>query len=162
MSNTAKAFALNPDGTHVICTTANASTCRTADDTGFDMFPLSLGLVYRVTELSDRTVIPIVPYVKLGLSYYLWRVTKGDGSVAMTSAGGDAAGATLGWQGTVGIAIRAEKFDTDSARNLDEDLGVQHAGFFIEGTYANVDGLGAKNKLYVGDLFWSAGLVFEF
>jgi hypothetical protein len=134
---------------------------RSEDSTSFRMFPLSLSAVYRVTQLADSTVIPLVPYGRVGLSYYIWRFTKGNGNVA--SVGEDEAfGATLGWQASVGLAIRADRLDDEAARSLRSDLGVEHAGFFVELTYADVSGLGQSNKLHVGDLTWAAGINFEF
>ena len=37
-----------------------------------------------------------------------------------------------------------------------------HIGFFFELTHADVSGLGADEKLHVGDFNWAAGVNFEF
>jgi hypothetical protein len=113
-------------------------------------------------ELADRTVVPLVPYAKLGLSYYVWQITKGNGDVSEYPDRGRARGGTLGWQGSVGVAVRADRFDPDASRALTTELGVEHAGFFFELTYADVSGLFQDNKLHVGDLTWTAGVNFEF
>jgi len=134
---------------------------RSEDTTTFRMFPLSLSVVYRLTQLADQTVIPLVPYGRVGLGYYIWRFTKGNGSVAEVN-GDDAFGGTLGWQATAGLAIRADRLDEEAARAMRGELGVEHAGFFFEVTYADVSGLGQSNKLQVGDFTWSAGINFEF
>jgi hypothetical protein len=60
MSDSAKTFKQDP-------TTGMRTDERSEDETGFRLVPLSLSVVYRMTELADRTVIPIVPYGKLGL-----------------------------------------------------------------------------------------------
>jgi hypothetical protein len=142
--------------------TPNDDESRSADDTTFRLIPTYAGVVYRFTELADRTVVPLVPYAKVGLSYYMWSISKGNGKPAQTASGGTARGGTLGWQATVGLALRADAFDPGSARSLRTDFGVEHAGFFVEGTYAEVSGLGQEKKLYLGDLTWFAGINFEF
>ena len=164
MSNSAKSFIEDQrpgDNFGKAICTDNTSACRSADDTTFKLFPVAFLIVYRFTELADKTVVPIVPYVKAGLSYYIWRITKGNGDVS-SDLGQDGAGGTLGLQGTVGVSVRAERLDPDAARSMSSDLGVDHIGFFFELTYANVSGLGMSNKLEVGDLTWAAGLNFEF
>jgi hypothetical protein len=134
---------------------------RSDDDTGFRMVPLSLSIVYRLTELADRTVIPLVPYGKLGLSYALWQMTRGNGDLSRVMDD-EARGGTLGWHGTAGVMVRAEGIDPQAARSMQNELGVEHAGFFFELTYADVSGLFQSNRLHVGDLFWTAGVAFEF
>jgi hypothetical protein len=142
------------------------------ENTSFRMVPLSASAVYRLTLLDDRLNIPIVPYGRLGLSYYLWWVTRPDGSTAraceepgddpetcQTTAG---RGGSLGFQGTVGFAVRAERLDPDAGVNLRNELGIEHAGVFVEMTYAQVDGFGDDSKLSLGDLTWAAGINFEF
>ena len=46
--------------------------------------------------------------------------------------------------------------------SLQNELGVEHAGLFVELVYANVDGFGSDDKLTVGDLTWFGGFNFEF
>lgn len=139
------------------------------DKTSFRMVPASLGAVYRFTYLDDQWHVPVVPYARLGLSYYLWWMTAPDGSLSeyqppdCADCDGDRAlGASLGWQGSVGLAVRAERLDPQSARSLRNDLGINHAGFYAELMYADVSGFGAEGKLHVGALTWFAGLNFEF
>jgi hypothetical protein len=153
-SDSAKSFKQDPE-------TGMTLPERSEDDTAFRLLPLSLSVVYRMTELADRTVIPLVPYAKLGLSYYIWQITKGNGDLSSVM-GDEARGGTLGWQGTVGILLRAEGLDPSSAHNLQSELGVEHAGFFFELTYADVSGLFQSNKLHVGDFTWAAGFAVEF
>lgn len=139
------------------------------EKTSFRMVPASLGAVYRFTYLDDQWHVPVVPYARLGLSYYLWWMTAPDGSLSeyqppdCADCDGDRAlGASLGWQGSVGLAVRAERLDPQSARSLRNDLGINHAGFYAELMYADVSGFGAEGKLHVGALTWFAGLNFEF
>jgi MYXO-CTERM domain-containing protein len=154
MSDDAQSFMEDPSG--------NPLPTRSDDETNFNLMPTSLSAVYRFTMIADRTVVPLVPYAKLGLAYYIWWSTRGDGSTSSTPTNGDASGATLGWQGTIGVSFRADMLDPTATHNMRSELGVEHVGFFFEGTYADVSGLGMANKLYVGDMFWSAGVNFEF
>jgi MYXO-CTERM domain-containing protein len=158
MQDTARAYKEDEAGNPIVTPDPGD---RATDKTRFRLFPTSLLAVYRFTHLADRTPVPIVPYAKLGLSYYVWWITKGDGSTS-ESANGDGKGATLGWQGTLGLSLRADFLDPQATRNLALDFGIEHAGFFIEYTHADVSGLGSAEKLHVGDSTWSAGVNFEF
>ncbi len=142
--------------------------------TRFRMMPFSVGAVYRFTALDDRWGIPVIPYGKLGLSYYLWWVRDPNDKLARAQKDAmcdptmgncpttRALGASIGWQGSVGIDIRAERLDPSAELGLRNELGIEHAGFFIELLYANVDHFGAKDRLNVGDTTWQAGISFEF
>lgn len=146
------------------------------DTTGFRMLPISVGVVYRLTALDEHLRVPLVPYVKAGLSYYLWWITNPSGSMAevptdecpdpsddtMDCDGDRALGASLGYQLSVGLALRAEQLDPRAADSLRNEMGIEHAGFFAELLYAQVDGFGSDTKLHVGDLTWFAGMNFEF
>jgi hypothetical protein len=72
-----------------------------------------------------------------------------------------ALGGSLGLQGSVGMAIRAERIDADAARSM-VNSGIYHAGFYVEYMFAKVDGFGSSSKLSVGDNTWFAGVDFEF
>lgn len=157
MQDTAQTFPLGTDGRPIL-----DDDMRTSDETAFHLIPMALLVVYRFTALADQTPIPLVPYAKLGLSYYVWWVSKGDGSLASTEDKGDAAGGSLGWQGTIGLSVRADAFDPQAAINLSSEYGVEHAGFFLELTKADVDGFGSDDKLQVGATTWLAGVNFEF
>jgi hypothetical protein len=131
------------------------------DTTAFRLLPTSLGAVYRFTYVDEQWHVPVVPYARAALSYYLWWVTEPDGSLAEID-GDRALGATLGWQGSLGLAVRAERLDPQSARSLRNEMGIEHAGFFGEVMYADVSGFGAADKLRVGAFTWFAGMNFEF
>jgi hypothetical protein len=144
------------------------------NETRFRLIPMSAGAVYRWTQLDDLYHVPLVPYGRLGLSYYYWSSTKPGGSLAEVPTddcpdlesgdceGDRARGGSWGWQGTIGLAIRAERIDPDAEVSLRTELGIEHAGFLAELTYAKVDGFGSDDKLSVGDLTWFGGINFEF
>lgn len=142
----------------------------TGDDNTFRLIPLSLNAIYRLTYLDDEFGIPLVPYAKAGLAYYIWwsKAPNGDFAKACEGGGTDpmcetttAAGASLGFVGAIGLAIRAERIDAAAARSMRES-GIEHAGFYVEYSVGKVDGFGNDKKLSVGDNTWFAGIDFEF
>jgi MYXO-CTERM domain-containing protein len=142
----------------------------TAGRNTFRLIPFALTATYRATQLDDLYGIPIVPYVRGGLSYYVWwlkgptgeisKVCK-DGSMDANCETNKAYGGSLGFQGSLGLAVRAERIDSDAARSMVQS-GIYHAGFYAELMYAVVDGFGSDKKLSVGDKTWFAGINFEF
>lgn len=134
------------------------------DETTFRLIPLAATAAYRWTGLDDAWGVPLVPYLRGGLSYYVWWITKPNGKLA-TVPGMDGAnkarGASLGFQGSLGLAVRAERIDPTAAASL-RDSGLYHAGFYAEYQIAVVDGFGSEKKLSVGDDTWFAGIDFEF
>jgi hypothetical protein len=139
------------------------------DENTFRLVPLALTATYRFTWLDDEYGIPVVPYVRGGLAYYMWWVrTNGDTAKAcwdgMHTQGCDAdkaIGASLGVVGSIGLAIRAERVDSSAAASMRQS-GIMHAGFYGELSLAKVDGFGSDTKLSVGDRTWFAGVDFEF
>lgn len=139
------------------------------DENTFRLLPLAATVVYRLTWFDDAYGIPLVPYLRGGLSYYLWWfTTNGDTSSACFDGTRDpdcdadkAIGGTIGVQGSVGLAIRAERIDADAAASMRAG-GILHAGFYAELSLAKVDGFGSDQKLAVGDTTWFAGVDFEF
>jgi hypothetical protein len=133
----------------------------------FRLIPLELSATYRLTILDDNYGIPVVPFVRGGLAYYIWWVTTPDGHYArLCDINGQmcvnkALGASLGLQGAIGLSIRAERIDPSAAMSM-QNSGVQHAGVYAELSLAKVDGFGSDTKLSVGDTTWFAGVDFEF
>jgi hypothetical protein len=121
----------------------------------FRVFPFSVGLVYRLTQLVELTpYLPLVPYVKAGLNAYHWS-TK-DAYFTRVS------GTTFGWQASAGLALRMDVLEPNAAAYMRELWGIVHTSLFFELTRADVDGLGQSNKLHLSDDSWSAGLGFDF
>ena len=161
----AKAFARNTSP-------SDADRHRSDDENSFRMLPTALTAVYRATQLDDNWGIPLVPYLRGGVSYYVWWALAPSGNLARVFPPGctpgaegckanTAAGASLGLQGSLGVAIRAERIDAESARSM-RDSGIEHAGFYAEVQKAWVDGFGNEKKLALGALTWFAGIDFEF
>ncbi len=146
------------------------------DETKFRMIPLHATAAFRLTMLDDEWGIPLVPYARGGLAYHLWWVRAPNGNLARDYRDADgmpctagaagcvenkALGGSLGVVGALGLAIRAERIDPDSADSM-RTSGIYHAGFYAELSMAKVDGFGSSTKLAVGDTTWFAGIDFEF
>jgi hypothetical protein len=153
-SESAKAFVGSSSGL--------STGTRSADNTTLRLIPLSLLAVYRFDVLAEQWRVPLVPYGKLGLSYTLWRITDGNGEVAQLSQGDRGSGGTLGWQASLGLALRLDGLDAGSMRELDGDSGLNHVYVFCDYSHYDASGLGMSHRLHVGDDTWSAGLLVEF
>ena len=161
LSRSANAYEVDADGNVIINEESGRPERAVGDTTTFRLWPTSLGVVYRYTQIDDELGIPIVPYGRAGLSYYSWWVSKPSGGVAVVD-GDKGRGGSLGWQATGGLAIRAERIDPDAEVSLRNELGIDHAGLVFEFTYAKVDGFGTDTKLSVGDATFFGGINFEF
>jgi hypothetical protein len=137
----------------------------------FHLIPMALTATYRFTWFDDEYGVPLVPYVRGGLSYYAWWMKAPSGNFSVVCKDGStdedtcdrdkAYGASLGLQGSIGLAIRAERIDKSTAISM-RASGIQHAGIYGELSIAKVDGFGSDSKLSVGDRTWFAGVDFEF
>ena len=141
----------------------------TGDTNSFRLIPIVASAIYRFSYLDDEYGIPIVPYARAGLGYYVWWISAPSGDFAAVCKNGGmppctenkAAGASLGFVGSIGLSIRAERIDASAARSMHES-GIEHAGFYGELSLGKVDGFGSDTKLSVGDTTWFAGVEFEF
>lgn len=171
LTKSARAFQVDENG-DVVTNEDGVPIRAPGDSNKFRLIPMSLGVVYRYTQLDDLYHIMVVPYGRVGLSYYYWWVTSPSGGIAQVPtadcpdldgcSGNKARGGSLGWQATGGLAVRLERIDSDAEVALRTELGIEHAGFMIEATYAKVDGFGSDKKLSVGDTTWFGGINFEF
>jgi hypothetical protein len=136
----------------------------------FRLLPVAVLASYRFTYLADVVGVPIVPYVRAGLSYYVWWMNGPSGDIAQVCQNGGnepmctqnrALGASAGFQASIGLQVFAEQIDKTAAKAM-RDSGLDHAGFYAELNYADVDGFGNPTKLSVGDTTWFAGITFEF
>ena len=137
------------------------------DSNTFRLIPLALSATYRFTYLDDEYGVPVVPYAKGGLAYDLWWLSANgdhvckDGTQTAGCAEDKPFGGSLGVQGAIGLAIRAERVDASTANSMRQS-GIQHAGIYGELSLAKVDGFGSDKKLSLGDRTWFAGVDFEF
>ncbi len=143
---------------------ARARTVETnqlsSDYTVLNVMPFALLAVIRVDAIADFLGVPIVPYIKGGLNWYLWWVLGAGDTVE--------SGGTMGWQINPGIAIRLDGFDRMSSRTFDNESGINHSFIFFEFLVAHVEGLGKDGGyMYlspsnIGSATFQIGLGLEF
>ena len=96
------------------------------------------------------------PYAKLGLGSAIWRITNGGGTAKVDGVTGS--GISWGPQGALGAMLLLDFFDQSSAKNLDNELGINNSYFFFEWYLSK---LGIGDQLEVGTSSWALGLAFE-
>jgi hypothetical protein len=129
---------------------------RAGENTGLMVIPMYLLGVLRADVVARETPVPFVPYVKLGLGSAIWRITNGGGTARADNLAGS--GISWGPQFALGGMLLLDFFDKDSAKNLDNEVGINNSYFFMEWA---VSKLGAGNQLEVGTSTWALGLAFE-
>jgi hypothetical protein len=136
---------------------------RSNDTTRLTLFPIAVSFVYRLDVAARNFGLPLVPYAKAGLDYWIWRVSNGNGGTATSETPpGHGRGATPGFHLSAGLSLLLDFLDPGAARGLDNDVGVNHTYAFIEITRVEANGLGRTDVMRVGGTAWSAGLMFEF
>ncbi len=149
--------------------------CISDDEDKLNVVPMSLRLSYRFDVLDKRFRIPLIPYVKVGLAYYVWWFGNSSSYVASVptkdSNGNDkvldASGGSLGLVVNPGLALDLSAIDPAAARAIDQEIGLNRMTAFFELNYSWVNGFGREKKLNLSDaaladgLGFSAGLGFE-
>jgi hypothetical protein len=132
------------------------------DHSVFKIIPLSASAIYRFDYFLERRGFPLVPFGKAGLDWAYWQITDGNDEIATDGRGGRGRGGTLGWHAAAGLSLVLDFFDPESARDFDNELGVNHTALVFQYTYADISGLGKPDQMRVGDKSWSLGLMFQF
>ncbi len=137
-----------------------------AENTNLEVFPMYAVAVLRVDVLLRELRVPVVPYVKVGIGYTLWRSFTDSGTSnytdPVTGKTSNAFGGTLGEQIMLGGALNLDWIDRRSATALDEATGINHTYIFGEWMLANLDNFGSSSGLRVGTNTFCGGLAFEF
>jgi hypothetical protein len=141
---------------------ASGTGLPSGDHSTFKVIPVSLSGIYRFDYFLEQRGFPLVPYGKLGLDWGYWQITDGNDEIASDGHGGQGRGGTLGWHAAVGLALVLDWLDPDTARDFDNEMGVNHTSLVFQLTHADISGLGASDRLHVGDDEWSLGLMFQF
>lgn len=155
---------------------ADPNACFSLDQNIFNVVPLAVMAVYRFDYLDRRWRVPIIPYAKVGLGYYIWWMgTSGefvthrwlekrpDGYYVLPrDQAEEASGASLGVVLNPGLAIDLGAIDRQAERIMDQETGINRITLFCEMHYAWMNGFGAANKLDLSDLTFNVGIGFEF
>ncbi len=130
-----------------------------AQDTTLAIMPMNLLAVLRFEAIADRTWVPVVPYVKLGLGTALWWSSIGEESTHYNGEAGK--GTSYGYVAAIGAMVRLDQLDLTAAASADANLGINHFSLFIEYYKSNLNGFGSKATMEVGTSTWVMGLGFE-
>jgi hypothetical protein len=129
-------------------------------ETSFRIIPLRASAVYRYDYSAINHGIPLVPVVKAGLDYYLWRVTDAAGETA-NAGGASGTGGRAGWHAALALHVLLDVVDPGTAATFDLNWGVNNSYFFAEYMLTRIDGFGGEG-LDLSDEMWMFGLAFEF
>jgi hypothetical protein len=140
---------------------------RAGDETDLNVIPLQLMLVYRFDVLANRYKVPLVPYFKVGLGYYIWVIQNGSGGVTTVTPQGstnrlNGAGGTWGYVLNPGLALQLDVIDQSAARSMDAELGINHTYLFVELMYADISNFHSAHAFVLSDTTFNAGIAFEF
>lgn len=133
---------------------------ESGEDTSLTIMPWHLSAVLRVDELYRRTGIPVVPYAKFGLAFATWSAATTDG--VSTFEGVKGQGTTWGEHLALGGMLALNFLDPQSAADMDENAGVNHAYVFGEWMDMRLDGIGSRPQMHVGSSSWVVGLAADF
>lgn len=140
-------------------------TCCSSASTNLEVIPFYGVGVVRVDGPMRDFGIPIVPYVKLGVGWGLWRsYDDGSGTSSFTSATGasvPAEGISWGPHLAGGAMLQLDVFDPRAARALDESLGINHTYLYAEAMWSGM-GIAGGKQLRIGTTTWVLGLAIEF
>lgn len=136
------------------------SNISSEQEVTFNILPLELLVVIRIDWLADNLKIPLVPYLKSGLCYYIWWSDSG-GKLSEDTNGNSALGGIWGYKVAGGLMLRLDQFDIKTAKDFDREWGVNHSYLFFEWYWAKVNNF-EQGGLSLGDSTWSAGIALEF
>lgn len=130
-------------------------------ETNFRLVPLRASLFYKYDYSAIHHNVPLVPFVRAGLDYHLWRVADGDGETSTSSDEAVSKGARSGWHASLGLQILLDFIDPATAASFDLSWGVNNSYLFGEYMISRIDSFGAAG-LDLSDEQWLFGLAFEF
>ncbi|MCY1054225.1 MXAN_2562 family outer membrane beta-barrel protein [Nannocystis sp. SCPEA4] len=139
-----------------------------ADTVRFTVMPIALQAVYRFELLADKVRwAPFVPYVKAGVAYGFWWTKNGNGNIAVIKDGEGKVvdrgrGGVWGYQLNLGMMLRLDFLDPDTARRFDRVSGINHTYLVGEWQMTRLANFGRKDSMNLGDSTWLLGLAMEF
>ena len=145
-----------------VCTTC--TPVEYGDSTSLRIIPLTLAGTARLDWLMYRAGLPLAPYLRLSLHDYLWWSYGGTGGVSVAAGGQRGNGQTLGFSVTAGLGLALDFLDSQLAREMDFDTGINHTILFVDVTKAWIDDFGSKSSwnLSPDAVQWNIGLLFVF
>ena len=145
---------------------ATTSTSETSDTTELCLYPLTLELSLYFDNLVS--VVPLVPFARVGFDYVIWDVLDGNGDTAQfsyTSESGtaeyEAFGATQGWHYSLGLLLLLDTLDPRTADDFERDAGVKNTYLGLEYRDAQVDDFGSRSSFRLGGKSINVGLFID-
>ena len=135
------------------------SVTTVTETTELSITPLSLYAAYRLDLFQD--IVPIVPTLKLGFSYYNWKIYDGGGDVALFADGSEASGGTMGWFYSIGVNFLLDFLDREMAWAFDRDAGVNHSYISFEYQSSQVDDFGDPDSFRLGNDVFLFGITLD-
>lgn len=136
-------------------------TKLSGEDTSVEIIPFFGVAALRVDVFMRDFHVPLVPWVKLGIGYALWRASNTLGTATTNGVSGE--GHTLGTHVALGLGLNLNFLDHDTAQEFDNSLGVNGTYLFAEWTREDLTGLGTQSSpMRVGGTAWTFGLALEF
>jgi hypothetical protein len=141
-------------GATIDCTSETVFDSVTGNTpTAMEVVPLSVGVVYRFDWFFTEWGVPVVPYGKAALDYYLWWFQSA-GKTAQFQTGKDAKGGTAGYEAAGGIAFNLDWIDKNAV--------FLNSALFVEYNRSWADGFGDKTKPDMTATQLTLGLTFDF
>lgn len=129
-------------------------------DTTLTIYPMYVAAVLRADVIARETVVPLVPYAKVGMGVALWRIGLGDNLARVDGEPGR--GISFGPQFALGGMFLLDFIDREDARTADSTFGLNHSYLFGEWFVSDLSGFGSSSRLNVGTNTWVVGLAVEF
>jgi len=134
-----------------------------SESTAMKIIPLRLTLTYRFDYLATQYGIPFAPYARVELDRYQWWVLNGSGQTANAN-GTHGTGGTNGYSFAGGIALQLDFFDREIAREMDNDLGINHCYLFADFMKSYITDFGSSKSWNLSDdtITIAGGILFVF
>ncbi|MBN1946733.1 MAG: hypothetical protein JW797_13745 [Bradymonadales bacterium] len=143
-----------------------ADGTNSVDETDLNVLPTRFNLAYRFDVLPRELSIPLVPYLTVGLDYYLWWINSAAGIATYRSPDSEVIeegrGQTFGWHVAGGVQFLLDVLAPRMSRTFDANTGVNNSYLFVEYLYADVSDFGSDSSFQLGDSTLLFGLAFEF
>jgi hypothetical protein len=127
-----------------------------AEETSLTLLPMYAAGVLRIDTLARSTAVPLVVYGKAGLGLGFFKM----GNDVETQAKGH----TWGMHYALGAMFLLDSLDSDSAAQLDNEMGINNTYIYLEWMMSKLDGFGHGGDgsvLNIGTNTWITGLAFE-
>jgi hypothetical protein len=109
---------------------------------GMRFYEVRAVVEYRFDTPALKWNIPLVPYVKAGLSMDPWQAAVGT-NVEATPSGLYGQGIRYGYFFTGGVSLMLDFLDQQATRDVDAEIGINHFYLFVEYNFQQVDSFGA-------------------